>query len=573
MNIDGTGLPDGAKLAAEVVVVGSGPGGVVTALELARRGHDVLLVESGRDQFDAATQELAEADLVDADLHADMRIATRRQVGGTSVIWGGRCVPFDPIDFEERKHVPGARWPVTYDEIAAYFDRACTWMVCGRAVFDARQLPSWPRPLADHIADDDEVRATSLERWSLPTNFGAVYRRELSDTPNLRLVTGLTAVSVDWSEADGEARALDCRTPSGGRVTVQAGQFVLACGGLETTRLLLASPGRSSRVALGNHSDQLGRWYMGHVEGVVADVRLAGDPRATLSGFERDVDGFYVRRRFTFTEDVIHAEELPNVALWFANPSYGDASHGSGLLSLAYLILASPAGRFLASEAQRRALLGEYVPGSPTPAAEPSPLRAHLANLVRDPRGTAQLVFGFAPRRFLARGRKAPGFFRHSATNTYPLQYHAEHFPHADSRVTLSERRDRLGMPLLSIDVRFSDEDVDGIVRSHEILDGYLQRTGAGRLEYLHADPAAAVRAHIGAGFHQAGTTRMSAHPDEGVVDGDLAVHGVQNVHVASSSVFVTSGQANSTFMIVAFAVRLADHLSNRLRAGSRTGA
>ena len=69
----------------------------------------------------------------------------------------------------------------------------------------------------------------------------------------------------------------------------------------------------------------------------------------------------------------------------------------------------------------------------------------------------------------------------------------------------------------------------------------------------------------MGGGFHQAGTTRMSA-PADGVVDQNLAVHGVPNVYVASSSTFVTSGQANSTFMIVAFAVRLADRLARQLR-------
>jgi choline dehydrogenase-like flavoprotein len=53
----------------------------------------------------------------------------------------------------------------------------------------------------------------------------------------------------------------------------------------------------------------------------------------------------------------------------------------------------------------------------------------------------------------------------------------------------------------------------------------------------------------------------MAATPGDGVVDADLCVYGTENLYVASSSTFVTSGQANSTFMIVAFALRLADHL------------
>jgi choline dehydrogenase-like flavoprotein len=68
-------------------------------------------------------------------------------------------------------------------------------------------------------------------------------------------------------------------------------------------------------------------------------------------------------------------------------------------------------------------------------------------------------------------------------------------------------------------------------------------------------------------GYHQAGTTRMSRDPTHGVVDEHLRVHGIDNLHLASGSTFVTSGQANTTFMIVAFALRLADRLHGALQA------
>ena len=57
----------------------------------------------------------------------------------------------------------------------------------------------------------------------------------------------------------------------------------------------------------------------------------------------------------------------------------------------------------------------------------------------------------------------------------------------------------------------------------------------------------------------------MSERPEDGVVDPNLAVHGVPNLHVASSSAFVTSSHANSTFMILVLALRLAEHLSREL--------
>jgi choline dehydrogenase-like flavoprotein len=63
-------------------------------------------------------------------------------------------------------------------------------------------------------------------------------------------------------------------------------------------------------------------------------------------------------------------------------------------------------------------------------------------------------------------------------------------------------------------------------------------------------------------GVHQNGTTRIADCPERGVVDRNLKLWGCKNVFVCSSSVFPTSSQANPTFLLGAFAARLADYLS-----------
>jgi choline dehydrogenase-like flavoprotein len=160
-----------------------------------------------------------------------------------------------------------------------------------------------------------------------------------------------------------------------------------------------------------------------------------------------------------------------------------------------------------------------------------------------------------------------PGFFTaYSADNLYPLQYHGEQLPNRQSRVGLGTERDSLGMPKLQIDLRFSQQDIDNVLRYHQMWDDYLKLNDCGRLEYRSPDPAALAWSRLGGGTHQLGTTRMAGRSDDGVVDRDLAVHGIRNLFVASSSVFLTSSQANPTFMIVVFALRLASHLKSRLR-------
>src|ERR1700689_4015946 len=93
-----------------VLIVGAGPAGIVQALELRRHGGAVVMLAGGADGVDPGFQALADAEIADPRRHAPMRIAVQRALGGTSLLWGGRCVPFDDIDFAERAHVPLSGW-------------------------------------------------------------------------------------------------------------------------------------------------------------------------------------------------------------------------------------------------------------------------------------------------------------------------------------------------------------------------------------------------------------------------------------------------------------------------------
>jgi len=117
MLINAETIQDGDIITSDIAVVGAGPAGIVLTLELAKAGFDITLLESGNLNFDQESQNLSDASYVNRQFHALMSECTRRQIGGTATIWGGRCVPFDPIDFAQRNHVPNSDWPVTYDEL------------------------------------------------------------------------------------------------------------------------------------------------------------------------------------------------------------------------------------------------------------------------------------------------------------------------------------------------------------------------------------------------------------------------------------------------------------------------
>jgi GMC oxidoreductase/Pyridine nucleotide-disulphide oxidoreductase len=559
MIISGNEVLHGARLDAGLVVIGAGPAGIVSALEAARRGVDVVLIETGNRKQSPEYQKLSVAHRQHPDVHAPVELTISRQLGGTSSIWGGRCVPYDRVDFVERDVAPDSAWPVTYEDVQCYFERACQWMLCGRSIFDVNELDHLPRHMIAGLKDG-AVSTSSLERWSLPTDFGKVYFDDLRDAAGLRVITDATCVRINLADDRARAKDIECRTLSGRWFTVTAKDIIVAAGGLESTRLLMSSPGRGGR-SIGDHSGQLGHWYMAHLEGMIADLVLSTPAEDTIHRYERDIDGSYVRRRFAFAESYLLEHGLPNISGWIANPELADASHHNAQLSFTYLALISPLGFLFAPTAQRLSLTGCKIPGTPYGMTKRSSVWAHIRNLLGQPIEAIRLIAGFGIRRVFARGRKPPGFFVGNPANRYPLEYHAEHLPHYDSCVRLAEDVDDLGMPKLGIDILFTDEDIDGVLAAHRHWDSYLRASGVGRLEYLADDLVAAVRARTGGGFHQIGTTRMSKDPEKGVVDENLTVHGLPNVHVVSSSVFVTSSQANSTFMVVVFAIRLIERL------------
>jgi len=507
------------------------------------------------------TQQLAEAADWDTSVHAPMSMSVRRQLGGTSTIWGGRCVPYDRIDFDRRDHISNVTWPVTYDELLPYYQRACSWLKCGRAAFDTTQMTHLPPSVVPGLPEGIG-RSATFERWSLSTNFAREYGDALKRSRIIRVVTGLTCTEVISGLGGTRIESLDCRTLEGKRVSIEARGYVLACGGLETTRLLLASRGPHGG-SLGDHSGHLGSWYMGHVGGVIANVRFTTPPRSTVFGYERDTDGIYVRRRFSIATEAQRTHELPNTIAYLANPDLANHRHRNGILSFAYLTLRSPLSELVTPAAQRFSAAGGGVPGRTADSAATASLRAHLMNVTRDCPSVARFVIGFGIRRFLAGGRKVPGFFAaYSGENCYPLQYNGEQIPNRQSRVSLANDRDSIGMPKLNIDLRFSQADVDGVLRCHEVWDEYLRKNSCGRLEYVSPDPGSVVWSMMGGGSHQLGTTRMAARAEDGVVNEHLAVHGMTNLFVASSSVLLTSSQANPTFMVIVLALRLADRFT-----------
>lgn len=526
----------------DVCVVGSGPVGMSLAMEFERLGREVLVLESGGSEVDPKRAEDSHATILHPQHHAPMELTVRRALGGTSWLWGGRCVPYSDLDFVGRDFVPESEWPIRHKDIEPWYKPACEYMQCGGHSF---QIP-FGRELEAGLTVD------FVERWAAEPHLTLAYRERLQKSERINVCLNSTVIDLDMGQHGQSIEGVVVATPAG-KVKVRARRVILATGGVEATRLLLAVQ-RHWPDHFGGTGGPLGRYYMGHLSGTIASI-VFDDPGSIADyDFLLDSGGAYRRRRFMLTEQAQLENKLLNCGFWLDNPQFADPRHRSGLLSAYYLALSIPPVRRLVRSEQVWLLeVGQ----------KPYPVGAHLMNLVRDAPRAAKDTY-LMLRDCVFRKPKKRGFAVHNRGGRYTLYYHGEQIPNPDNRIFLTDELDRHGVPRASIDFRFADEDVRSIIDTHRLLDVGLQANKIGHLDFWYAPERLQTRVMELAkdGHHQVGATRMGDDPSDSVVDQNLKVHGVDNLYVVSTSVYRTDSQANSTLLAVALGVRLANHLN-----------
>ncbi len=211
--------------------------------------------------------------------------------------------------------------------------------------------------------------------------------------------------------------------------------------------------------------------------------------------------------------------------------------------------------------------LSHQASGAVMPVLAPAPARL-LAT------GARNLFMTLRPtepdRQWPPEALTTPGLARQLA-GAEPWRYRVimtcEQRPNPESRVSLGDTQDRFGLRHLDLNWQLKDADLIDLDAEFRQLGAWLGQQGLGRVQQLQLAADMVESPSLTGGMHHMGTTRMARHAGEGVVDRDCRVFGTENLYVASSSVFSTSGYANPTLSIVALSLRLADHL---LSAGRR---
>jgi choline dehydrogenase-like flavoprotein len=531
---------------AAVCIVGSGAAGITLACEFDRCNFKVLLLEAGDRSAAVQTPDFYAGKATAP--HPPANEFRRVGFGGTTSIWGGRCVPFDPIDFERREYLANSGWPISYQEVAKHYPRALQYCDAGEFEFTASASIKDAAATISDLTENRVIDGDLIERYSLPTDFGKRYRRKLSESKNVIAVLGARCVRLHRLPGQDRVSGVEIALQSGERRTLAPKITIVAAGGIESTRLLLASDPNAQGI--GNSFDLLGRFYGCHIQGTFA--RLVPNGTAVVFDFERARDGAYCRRKLQFSPDAQRQHRLRNTAFRLHFPEYSDASHGSAAMSAIYLA--------------KSLLISEYqtILQQKGQLAVMSPKREHLRNILFGIPQLLRFSTDWLFRRQLAE-RKLPYTLIANKDGSYPLEFNCEQTPLESSRITLLNDLDAQGVRRVNIDWRRTDEDIAAVERGFRLLRDTLSRSSKCRVEF--DDELARRRLEVSdpTGGHHLGTIRMAASARLGVVDANCAVFDCPNLYVASSAVFPTGSHANPTLTIVALALRMAEHLKGKL--------
>jgi choline dehydrogenase-like flavoprotein len=496
----------------DVVIIGSGAGGGTMAHALASTGARILVLERGvhvpREPENwsptAVWQELryrTDERWLDGD-GAEFRPYTHYCVGGNTKFWGSVLYRLRREDFGEVEHREGVSpaWPIDYDTLAPYYDRAeALYGVRGEAGVDPTEPPRgpFPHPAVPHApvvqALVDDLRAMGLRPSALPLGVlspgepaGCVLCNTCNSFPcqrgaksdaevcavapataraNVSLWTGANARRVLTSPDGRRVVAVEVERDGAVRL-VEAGTVVVSCGAVNSAALLLRSATDRHPDGLANSSGLVGRHYMAHL--------------ATM------MQGFHPFRR----NDTVFQKTVAINDYYFSGP---DSPYPLGHVQ---------------SQGRTHGIMAKVVGDTIIPGI---PLAAYDAWVAR---GVDWLAM-------------------------------SEDLPHPDNRVTLA--------PDGRIRLSYAPNNVAAHLALVDEMTRVLKRLGFWKV-MAHSHRAKNTT-------HQCGTLCFGTDPKASVLDSFCRTHDVENLFVVDASFFPSSAAVNPGLTIIAQALRVADHI------------
>ena len=217
-----------------LAIFGTGPAGITVALELEKKNIKCLLIEAGDENYSKTSQAFYKGKVI-GDQITDLSSNRLRQLGGTSGIWGGWSKPMEKYNFD--------LWPLKANDLDSYSKKACK-------ILDINY--QFRRSSLNKFFNQIEFQYSKVR-------FAHKYKKHIKNSNNILLV-----LNTQLSHFIGHNNNTEYAVCISNKVTkrVSTKYFILACGGIENSRILLWT--REKNQGFIDDGLPIGKYWMSH---------------------------------------------------------------------------------------------------------------------------------------------------------------------------------------------------------------------------------------------------------------------------------------------------------------------
>ncbi|MYS84013.1 GMC oxidoreductase [Embleya scabrispora] len=518
----------------DIIIIGTGAGGGTLAHRLAATGKRVLMLERGgylpreRDNWESTAVFVKgkyRAPEFWFDKHGDrFPPEVNYYVGGNTKFYGAALFRLRPQDFGELRHHGGLSpaWPIRYEDLEPYYTQAeHLYLVHGRHGEDPGEgqvsaqyahPPVQHEPRIQQLSDDMEKRG--LHPFHLPI--------------------GVNLTQDEHGRATHESVCIRCNRVDGFPCLVRGkadAQVICVDPALEFPDVRMETGTNVRRL----ETDPSGRT----VTSVVAELE----------------DGTITRFRSDIVVVACGAVNSAALLLRSANERHPNGlANSSGVVGRHYMRHNNLALMAISKEPndtlfQKTLAMNDWYLGA-------DDWDYPLGGIQMLGKSDSDQIRGEAPR---WAGMASPDMpFEVLAHHAVDFWLCGEDLPQPENRVTLDDQ----GEIHLVLDEK---NNIKGLERLQHKLQGNLKHLGMHPHHLLPHSLYLHKGMPIGATAHQAGTVRFGTDPRSSALDVDCKAHDLDNLYVVDTSFFPSIGAVNPSLTAIANALRVGDHLAERL--------
>ncbi len=217
-----------------VIIFGSGPAGISTALELEKHNISSIIIEAGKKYYNETSQEFYKGSSA-GDFISNISESRLRQFGGTSGIWGGWCKPLDKFAFNT--------WPINHKDLENYQEKTCK-------ILDIKN--QFQQKIINDNFNQNEFQYSTVR-------FADKYEEHIKKSNKILLI--LNTQLSHFIGSNNKIEKAECISGHK-KITFNSKIFILACGGIENSRILLWS--QIKNKTLFDSKLPIGKYWMTH---------------------------------------------------------------------------------------------------------------------------------------------------------------------------------------------------------------------------------------------------------------------------------------------------------------------